>query len=218
MNSSRVFPPCFNAIARWSIVAAIALAGAGAWGWYRFTRSEFVELTGYPVEQPVQFSHMHHVSRLGIDCRMCHASVETSSFAGMPPTYTCMTCHSQIWRNTAMLAPIRESLDLGRPMQWRRVYDLPRFVYFDHRIHVAKGIGCASCHGAVDRMPLVALNQPLHMRWCLDCHRRPERFARPKELVFDMKYKEPADQIGLGRRLVSEYGIRKLTDCSVCHR
>lgn len=215
---ARIFPPYFNVVARASIFAAVVIVGAAGWAWFQLSRSDFVQLTSYPVEQPVQFSHQHHVDRLGIECRFCHTTVEHSPSAGMPPTYTCMTCHSQIWRNTAMLAPVRLSLDADIPIKWRRVYDTPAFVFFDHHAHVAKGIGCAECHGPVDRKALMVLEQPLYMRWCLDCHRNPEKFVRPKEEVFNMRWQHPSDQRELGTKLVSQYGIKKLEDCSVCHR
>jgi hypothetical protein len=146
--------------------------------------------------------------------------VEKSSFAGMPPTQTCMTCHSQLWTNAELLKPVRESWRTGVPLQWTRVHNLPGYVYFDHSIHVNKGIGCSTCHGQVDQMPLVWQTQPLQMGWCLQCHRQPEQFIRPRDQVFNMDWQPPANQLEMGKRLVEEYGIRKeqLTNCSVCHR
>jgi hypothetical protein len=167
-------------------------------------------------DQPVPFSHEHHVSGLGIDCRYCHTSVEVSSFAGIPPTKTCMNCHSQIWSDSPMLEPVRRSLKEGKPLTWLRVHRVPDYVYFDHSIHVAKGIGCASCHGRVDQMPLLAQQETLYMEWCLDCHRHPEREARPKAQVFNMGW--TSDDRTIGSRLVKEYGIRQRTDCVDCHR
>src|SRR5437660_2869412 len=137
-------------------------------------------------EQPVQLSHKHHVGDDGIDCRYCHTSVEKSAFAGVPPTETCMTCHSQIWTESPLLAPVRESYRTGRPIQWQRVHDLPDFVYFNHSIHIKKGIGCVSCHGRIDEMPITRKHQTLSMRWCLSCHRSPEKNMRPHEKVFDL--------------------------------
>jgi hypothetical protein len=169
-------------------------------------------------EQPVQFSHKHHVGGIGIDCRYCHTSVETASTAGIPPTETCMTCHSQIWAESPMLEPVRASWRSGRSLEWTRVHDLPDFAYFDHSIHVNKGIGCVTCHGRVDRMPLMWRVERLHMEWCLDCHRHPERHIRPREQVFSMTWVSSEDQRTLGERLVKEYGVQKLTDCYVCHR
>ena len=164
------------------------------------------------------FSHKHHVGGLGIDCRYCHTAVEKSSSAGIPPTETCMSCHSQIWSDAPMLEPVRESYRSGKSIQWTKVHDLPGFVYFNHSIHVAKGMGCAVCHGRVDQMPLMYQQNTLFMEWCLDCHRQPEKYIRPKDKVFQMDYKPAEDQMVLGAKLVSEYKVRKLTDCWICHR
>ena len=167
------------------------------------------------------FSHEHHVGGLGIDCRYCHTTVETSSFAGMPATEVCMNCHKQIWSEAPMLEPVRESYRSGRPIRWNRVYDLPGFAYFDHSIHVHKGVGCVTCHGRVDQMPLLWRANTLYMKWCLGCHEAPERFVRPREHVFELDWRPGEDQETLGRRLVAEYGImdrEQLTSCYVCHR
>lgn len=173
-----------------------------------------------PVDQPVPFSHKHHVGEIGIDCRYCHGSVEDSSFAGLPPTHTCMTCHSRLFDTVPMLEPVRLSLAEDRPLRWRRVHDLPDFVFFDHSAHVRQGVGCVTCHGRVDRMPLTFRVEPLTMRWCLDCHREPWPHLRPREQVFAMDWAPPEDRLALGRRLADAYGIHteRLTDCSVCHR
>nr|WP_282572222.1 cytochrome c3 family protein [Roseomonas acroporae] len=172
------------------------------------------------VEQPVQFSHAHHVGGLGLDCRYCHTGVEQSRFAGLPPTHTCMTCHSQLWTNAAILAPVRESLARDEPLRWVRVHRLPDYVYFDHSIHVAKGVGCSTCHGAVQRMQQVRQVAPLTMGWCLDCHRDPAPNLRPREAIYDMGWTPPADQRARGEALIRAYMIRTehLTDCSRCHR
>jgi hypothetical protein len=169
-------------------------------------------------EQPVPFSHKHHVSGLGIDCRYCHTSVETSSFAGIPPTTTCMSCHSQIWAGSPMLEPVRASLRTNEPLRWTRVHDLPDFVYFDHSIHVAKGVGCSTCHGRVDQMPITWRENTLLMEWCLNCHREPERYVRPRSAIFQMDWVPPPNQLEAGRALLQAYHIRKLTDCYTCHR
>jgi cytochrome c7-like protein len=175
---------------------------------------------GTPTEQVVAFSHKHHVGDDGFDCRYCHTSVETSAFAGIPPTHTCMTCHSQLFTDQPMLAPVVQSLRSGEPIRWKRIHDLPDFVYFNHSIHVAKGVGCETCHGRVDEMPLTWRVAPLTMQWCLDCHRHPEMHLRPVAHVFDMGWKPAEDQLQLGKRLVAAYHIHKstLTDCSTCHR
>jgi hypothetical protein len=174
---------------------------------------------GEAVEQPVPFSHKHHVGDDGIDCRYCHSSVETSTFAGIPPLSTCMTCHSQLYTDTAALKPVVDSWRHGVALHWQRVHQLPDFVYFNHSIHVAKGVGCVTCHGRVDRMPLTWRAKPLSMQWCLDCHRAPQKYLRPRDKVFDMAW-QAKDQAALGMALVRRYRIdtRRLSDCSVCHR
>jgi hypothetical protein len=181
-------------------------------------RSSYVTRAQEYVEQPVQFSHLHHVLDDGIDCRYCHTSVETSSFAGIPPTKTCMNCHSQIWQSAPILEPVRASFREDRPMQWIRVHDLPDFVYFNHSIHVKKGMGCETCHGRVDQMPLMRQENSLQMEWCLNCHRNPQEYVRPRQEVFTMGYRPQEDQATLGPKLVAEYNIRPSTDCSTCHR
>ena len=217
---AQIFRPRANAFAKIIIFGAVfflaALFGIG----YALVRSPYATGVGVAPRQPVPFSHKHHVNSLGIDCRYCHTSVENSSFAGIPPTETCMTCHSQLWTNAEMLEPVRASLRTGTPLRWTRVHDLPDFVYFNHSIHIHQGIGCVTCHGRVDQMPLTWQVQNFHMRWCLDCHRAPERFIRPREHVFELDWKPPENQLELGRKLVEEYNIHtaQLTDCSICHR
>lgn len=172
------------------------------------------------LEQPVPFSHRHHVSGLGLDCRYCHASVEVAPNAGMPPLKTCMACHSQIWTQATMLEPLRAGFKSGRPIQWSRVYRLQDYVYFDHSIHVSKGIGCSSCHGRIDQMPLTRKARDFYMKDCLECHRRPEKYIRPVDQVFNQEWQAPPDQLKRGRELVRRYQIPKerLTDCYTCHR
>jgi hypothetical protein len=181
-------------------------------------RSSYVTRAHEFVEQPVQFSHRHHVLDDGIDCRYCHTSVETSSFAGIPPTKTCMNCHSQIWATAPILEPIRASFRDDRPVRWIRVHDLPDFVYFNHSVHVKKGMGCETCHGRVDEMPLTLQESTLQMDWCLNCHRNPENYVRPRSEVYTMGYQPPVPQSVIGPQLVKEYGIRGNTSCSTCHR
>lgn len=176
---------------------------------------------GDPVLQPVPFSHQHHVRDDGIDCRYCHVSVETSAFAGIPPLATCMTCHSQLFTEAPPLAPLVAAYRGQAPLRWNRVHDLPGFAYFDHSIHVAKGVGCSTCHGRVDEMPLTRRKASLYMQWCLDCHRAPEANLRPRDRIFDMTWTPPANQAEEGMRLRQAYGLRstrELTDCSTCHR
>jgi hypothetical protein len=215
---SQIFHRSANTIARVSIFGAIFFV-AGLLGLFaEVNRSPWVTDARVAREQPIQFSHERHVAGNGIDCRYCHTSVEDSSFAGIPPTKTCMNCHSQIFATSAFLAPVRESFRTGKSIEWTRVHDLPDFVYFNHSIHVNKGVGCTTCHGQVDRMPLMWQEKSLQMEWCLDCHRNPERYVRPREAVFRVDYTAPPDQAELGQRLVAQYQIQKLTSCSTCHR
>jgi hypothetical protein len=214
----QIFHPSTNTISRVSIFGGALLLLGLLWVLYGVNSSAYVTGVGVAVGQPVPFSHKHHVSGIGIDCRYCHTSVENSPVAGLPPTETCMSCHSQIWADSPMLEPVRASFREGRPIEWVRVHDLPGFVYFDHSIHLKKGIGCASCHGRVDQMPLMWKVETLNMEWCLDCHREPERYVRPREEVFNMAWTPPADRLALGRELVAKYQIRRMTDCSTCHR
>jgi hypothetical protein len=218
---SQLFPRPTNIYSRLSILGLLlfALMLGGIVGMlhlsgYNTRQSDFIE-------QPVQFSHAHHVGGMGIDCRYCHTSVEESSFANIPPTKTCMNCHSQIWATAPILEPVRASFRDNTPLKWTRVHDLPDFVYFNHAIHVKQGVGCATCHGPVDKMPLVYQQAPLTMQWCVNCHRDPGQFIRPRDQVFNMAWERPADDPGLGARLVKEHNIasvEQLTSCSTCHR
>jgi hypothetical protein len=214
----QIFHRSTNTISRVSIFGAVLIV-AGLLGLIaEIQRSPWVTDAHVAREQPLQFSHERHVGGNGIDCRYCHSSVEDSSFAGIPPTKTCMNCHSQVFSNSPFLEPVRQSFQSGASIQWTRVHDLPDFVYFNHGIHIHKGVGCTTCHGPVDRMPLMRQEQSLQMEWCLECHRSPERFVRPREAVFSVDYVPPADQVELGKRLVAEYRIERLTSCSTCHR
>jgi hypothetical protein len=215
---AQIFHPSTNTISRVTIFGGLILLIAVVTGLATINESPYITEVGVARTQPVPFSHKHHVGDDGIDCRYCHTSVEESSFAGIPPTKTCMNCHTQIWPDSPILEPVRESFRTGKSIQWTRVHNLPGFVYFNHSIHVHKGIGCVTCHGRVDRMPLLWRENTLYMDWCLDCHRAPERFVRPREYVFSMEYQAPVDQLALGQKLVKEYRIQKLTSCSTCHR
>jgi len=215
---AQIFHRSTNTIARVSIFGAVFFVAGLLYLFDQINRSSWVTEVHVAREQPIQFSHERHVAGNGIDCRYCHTSVEDSAFAGIPPTRTCMNCHSQIFANSPYLAPVRDSFRTGTSLQWTRVHDLPDFVYFDHSIHVNKGVGCTTCHGQVDRMPLMWREKSLQMEWCLDCHRQPERYVRPREAVFRVDYEPPPDQLELGRRLVEEYQIQRLTSCSTCHR
>jgi hypothetical protein len=218
---AQIFHRSTNTISRLTIYLSLVLAGVLFSVGYGIESSGYVTSANVVVEQPIPFSHKHHVSDDGIDCRYCHTGVETSSFAGIPPTKTCMNCHSLLFADSPFLEPVRESYRTGTPIQWNRVHNLDQFAYFDHSIHIAKGIGCFTCHGAVDQMPLVRQVASLQMEWCIDCHRQPEKYLRPKDQVFNMAYQAPSDQIALGLKLKQEYHIRDerdLTSCSTCHR
>jgi hypothetical protein len=240
----QIFHRSTNTISRFTIYGFVFVVAAGVWTAAELQRSPYMTRQNEARVQPIQFSHQHHVGGMGIDCRYCHTTVEVSPFAGIPPTKTCMNCHAQIWSDAPMLEPVRASFATGQPLQWTRVHDLPGFAYFDHSIHVNKGVGCASCHGQVDQMPLMHQAQSLQMEWCLDCHRAPEKHLRPREQVFNMQYRLPSadhpltltgepyeegeqtgerfvDQATLGEKLKQLYRIRSaqdLTSCSTCHR
>ena len=214
----QVFHRSTNTLSRVSIFGALIGIGALAYGLNLINRSSYVTQAGIAREQPVPFSHRHHNGELGIDCRYCHTQVENTAFAGIPPTATCMNCHAQIWAQSPMLEPVRASLRTDRSLPWIKVHDLPDFVYFNHSIHVQKGIGCASCHGRIDRMNLTWQEASLQMEWCLDCHRHPERYVRPREEVFNMSWQPPVERPELGTELVRAYKINARTDCSTCHR
>ncbi|MGN6517736.1 MAG: cytochrome c3 family protein [Rhizomicrobium sp.] len=217
---AQLFRPGANSIAVIVIVAIFAVPTAAMALTYFIWNSPYATDQDLTRAQPVPFSHAHHVGDLGLDCRMCHTGVEKAAFAGLPSTHICMTCHSQIWTNAQMLAPVRQSYATGKPLHWRRVNRVPDYVFFDHSIHVAKGIGCSVCHGPVQKMALMRQAKPLTMGWCLDCHRHPEKYIRPKDDVFDMYWSTPPDQLAQGRKLISQYLIHTdhLTDCSTCHR
>ena len=216
----QLFRPYADSVARIVLVAIVVVPFLAIGVAYLIMRSEYITDQTITLNQPVPFSHVHHVGDLGLDCRYCHTGVETSPVAGVPPTHVCMTCHSQLYTQTAMLAPVRESIAEDRPIRWNKVNELPDYVYFDHSIHIAKGVGCSTCHGAVDQMPLMRQAAPLTMGWCLNCHRDPTPYLRPQSAVFDPDWKPPADQAEQGRKLLVKYLIdnHHLTDCSVCHR
>jgi hypothetical protein len=215
---SQIFSRSANTISRVSIIGGVLLVGLLLGLLYELGNSAWVTRQRVAREQPIQFSHERHVAGNGIDCRYCHTSVEQSRFAGIPPTKTCMNCHSQIFSNAPFLEPVRASYTSNTPLRWTRVHDLPDFVYFDHSIHVNKGVGCTTCHGQVDRMPLMWQENTLQMSWCLDCHRNPERYVRPRNAVFQVDYLPPSNQLEVGKQLVADYQIQRLTSCSTCHR
>lgn len=218
---AQIFHPIANALARLSLVLLVfGLAGTLV-TLDLLHRSPYTTEVNVARQQPVPFSHKHHAN-MGIDCRYCHTAVEESGTAGIPPTKTCMNCHSMVWNEAPMLEPVRASFKSGQSLEWIRVHDLPQFVYFNHSVHVAKGIGCSTCHGQVDEMPLVRKQNTLYMGWCLDCHKAPEKFIRPKSEVFNMAYRPPTNQIEMCKALVQEYKIDtdhyRMANCYYCHR
>ncbi len=217
---AQLFRPGANAVAGTVMAAIIVVPIAAVLLTFGLWESPYATYQYITRNQPVPFSHQHHVGQLGLDCRYCHTGVEQAAFAGLPPTHTCMTCHSQIWTTAAVLHPVRESLVENKPIRWVRVNRVPDYVYFDHSIHVAKGIGCTTCHGPIAAMPLTYRAESLTMGWCLSCHRHPESFVRPESEVFNPEWTTPQDQQEQGKRLIREYMIKTdgLTDCSRCHR
>lgn len=212
----QIFHPSMNTVSKVSIFGAAFFLAFAVWIGYTLVRSPYITEAGVIREQPVPFSHAHHVGQVGIDCRYCHTSVETSPSAGMPPTKTCMNCHSQLWKDAPLLEPVRESMRTGEPIHWTRVHDLPDFAYFDHSIHVSKGVGCSSCHGRVDKMPLMWREASLQMQWCLDCHRDPAPHIRPRDQVFNMDWEPGADNPEHAKWV--EEHVHSKINCSVCHR
>lgn len=218
---AQIFHRSTNTISKVTIYGAVFILGGLGYLIFAVNQSPYYTDVNMPRQQPVPFSHKHHVTDDGIDCRYCHTSVEKSSYAGLPTTQICMSCHSKLWLNSSMLEPVRASYTTDKSLEWTRVNALPDFVYFDHSIHVNKGIGCTTCHGPIGQMPLTYRANTLYMRWCIDCHKHPERHVRRREDVFKADYVEPPDQLALGRRLVKEYKIkepRQITDCYTCHR
>jgi hypothetical protein len=217
---AQIFNPGANNVAKASMILGVVLAVVVGLVVMQVSRSSWITGRYLEKQQPVQFSHKHHVGDDGIDCRYCHTSVETSSSAGLPPTQTCMNCHSQIWVDSPYLEPVRASFRDNKPIEWTRVHDLPEFVYFNHSIHVAKGVGCSSCHGDIANMPSVFQENTLQMEWCLSCHKAPEEFIRPKEEIYNTaweNYQTPEEK----KKLHQDYKIRgreMLTSCSTCHR
>jgi hypothetical protein len=217
---AQVFSPAADTYLRFFLLALAILLVGGVLVGGGLVRSDYLSRRGIAPEQPVPFSHRHHAGQLGIDCRYCHDQVERTASAGYPATDTCMSCHSQLWTHADALAPVRESLATGTPMRWSRVHDLPDFVYFNHSIHVQRGVACETCHGPVVDMARIYQAETLEMGWCLDCHRHPWEHLRPKDRVFEFGWQPPADQEAVGRRLTAEQGIEPgdLDSCYVCHR
>ncbi len=216
----QIFRPSADTVARVVLISILVVPFLAIAIAYWVMRSSYVTDQDVTLGQPVPFSHEHHISGLGIDCRYCHSGVERSAVAGVPPTHTCMTCHSQLYTQAEMLEPIRRSLAENKPVAWNKVNRLPDYVYFDHSIHIAKGVGCTTCHGPVGRMPLMRASAPLTMGWCLDCHRNPAPNLRSMSEVFDPEWAPPGDQLERGKALMAQHHVdnRHLADCSVCHR
>ncbi|HXZ79814.1 MAG TPA: cytochrome c3 family protein [Terriglobales bacterium] len=230
----QIFHRSTNTFSRFSIVVALLSVTAFFFAAAEMQSAPYLSWRGVIRTQPVPFSHKHHAGGLGIDCRYCHTSVEVSGYAGLPPTKTCMNCHSQIWTNAALLEPVRESFRSGNSINWTKVNYIPDFVYFDHSIHINKGVGCNSCHGPVDQMALMYQDSTMQMEWCLSCHRGPEKFLRPRGEQFNMRYQQPTpsnpvkydgqtftEQLQLGSYLAKKYHVRtppEITSCSTCHR
>ena len=214
---AQVFPRSFNKLPLFAAIAGVAvptLATGAIWYW---GSPKYTDV-GYAPVQPVAYSHKLHAGDLGIDCRYCHASVETSSVANVPPTQTCMNCHTLVKRDSPLLAPIRDSASTGKPMRWVRVHEMPDYAYFTHEAHVAAGIGCVTCHGRIDQMDVVTQAQPLSMSWCLDCHRDPGKERRPVSEVTNMKWAPPKDREALAKALAAERPVDPPLNCSGCHR
>ena len=211
-----LFPRWTNTVSRLTAGLLLATPALGIAALMIYVRSPFGTGQFTPTEQPIEFDHRHHVGDEGIDCRYCHATVERLPYAGVPPTGTCMNCHSQVWNKSPLLAYVREQYFNDRPIPWARVHNLPDFVYFNHSIHVNKGVGCVTCHGRVDQMPAVQQVEPLTMKWCLDCHRAPEEHLRPLEQITSMSYVRQSEDEGL--RLKQQYRVHTRTSCTTCHR
>ena len=230
----QVFPKYTNVVSKAALLSLPLIFGTTAVSLAAFYRSDYTTGAREVVEQPVPFSHKHHVSQLGIDCRYCHTAVEKSASAGLPPTKTCMNCHQQMWVSAELLKPVRESYAANIPIEWTKVHNVPHYTYFNHSIHVNKGVGCKSCHGEIDQMNLVHQANTLLMEWCLNCHRHPEDFLRPKSEVYSMTWTpdkgsvdvdgakiDPGSQTEVGTKLKEKYKIRGeqvITNCSICHR
>lgn len=219
---AQIFHRGANNIAKASIAVVIVLAGVAGYAYTQIARSSYLTNRYLERQQPVQFSHKHHTGDDGIDCRYCHTTVETSATAGIPPTQTCMNCHSQIWSDSPYLEPVRASFRDNKPIQWERVHDLPEYAYFNHSIHVAKGVGCASCHGDVASMPAVYQENTLQMEWCIACHRDPAPNIRPQSEIFNTAWSKdditPEQQKEVDEKISKLRGKEILTSCSTCHR
>jgi hypothetical protein len=214
---AQIFPKWTNALPLLAAVTLIVAASAVVGFFWYYGSPQYTDV-GYHPKQPVTYSHKLHAGDLGIDCRYCHTTVEVSAKAAIPPTQTCMNCHSLVAVDSASLKPIRESWATGKPMEWVRVHKLADYAYFDHRSHITKGIGCVSCHGRVDEMVEVTQEKPLSMGWCLDCHRNPDKNLRPLDQITNMSWQPGENQAEMAAKLKQELNIAPSEDCSTCHR
>ncbi len=217
----QLFPPSSNIVSKLSILAIVVLVAAGSGGLIWYAHSSAFTKVGVPFPQPVPFPHSLHVGTLKMNCRYCHEAVDQSSFADLPPAETCMSCHSQIATNDPVLQPVRDSYNNGTPIQWTRVNSLPDYVYFNHEIHIAKGVGCETCHGRMDQVQTAVRARYFYMDTCTECHRDPAPYLRPQANIYDMGYKPSEPQSILGPQLMKAYNIlpaSQLINCSICHR
>ena len=219
---AQIFRPSADTWLRVAMLAAVLVAVGGLLAASGYADSAYATRVGWVLDQPVPFSHAHHVGGLGMDCRYCHVTVETSAHAGLPSTHVCMTCHSQEWTRAPALEPVRRSWAMQRPLQWNRVAKLPDYVYFNHSIHLSRGVPCTACHGRVDRMPLMARAKPFEMKFCLDCHRDPLPHLVPLDAVADpeppkwTRQEQHAFALRQARRL--HIDPARLDNCDICHR
>ncbi|NOK35409.1 cytochrome C [Corallococcus exercitus] len=219
--SGPLFPRWTNTVSRLSAAMLLAVPAIAIGGLLAYVRSPHVTNQAHPVEQPIEFDHRHHAGDEQIDCRYCHWTVEKSPSAGIPSTTVCMSCHAQVWNKSPYLTEVRKAFFADQPIPWVRVHNLPDFVYFNHSIHVSKGVGCATCHGRVDQMGAIEQASPLTMSWCLDCHRNPGPNLRPQEFITSMTWAPPAEKAeasALAEKLSKEYDVHSRTSCSTCHR
>ena len=215
---SLLFRPRHNTLAHVTlfVLAAGALGTIG--GLMIYVRTPYARMMEDPIEQPLQFDHRHHTRDEGIDCRYCHNTVDRSPNASIPPTSLCLNCHSQVWNKSPYLEPIRKSFIENKPMVLNRVYKVPEFVYFNHSIHVNKGVGCVTCHGRVDQMAAVEKVTPLTMGWCLECHRDPAKNLRPRDQITNMTWKPEGDPVETTRVLAAQNEVHTRISCTTCHR
>lgn len=216
---ANIFPKWANKLPKMIIIAAIIVVTALTIAMTAFLTPKYSNV-GYQPIQPVPFDHYLHVGQLGMDCRYCHTYVDRSPHSNVPSASTCMNCHNQVKTDSPLLAPIRESYDSGMPVNWVRIHDTPDYVYFNHTVHINRGVSCVECHGKINEMPVVFQSKSLTMQFCLDCHRKPELKVRPLDKVFDLNWKaeSPKAQLEMGKKFVHDWKINPPVSCSGCHR